>query len=173
MAEVFALDDDLPSIDPTAWIAPGAVVAGRVRVGTQANVWYGSVLRGDDESIEVGAQCNVQDLCCLHADPGFPTVLEPRVSVGHRAVVHGAYVETGALVGIGAILMNGAHIGAGALVAAGSLVTPGKRFPGGVLLAGAPAKIVRDLDEDDIAVFAETPDRYMDKARRHARARRW
>ncbi|MFD0889305.1 gamma carbonic anhydrase family protein, partial [Streptosporangium algeriense] len=111
---VAALDGDAtPLIHPEAYVAPGAVVVGRVRLGRATNVWYGSVLRGDDEFIEVGEECNIQDLCCLHADPGEPAVLEDRVSLGHKAMVHGAHVETGALVGIGAIVLGGARIGAG------------------------------------------------------------
>ncbi|WP_344856746.1 gamma carbonic anhydrase family protein [Planomonospora alba] len=159
-----------PDIHPDAYVAPGAVVVGRVRLGRAANVWYGSVLRGDDEAIEVGEECNVQDLCCLHADPGEPAVLEPRVSLGHRATVHGAHVETGALIGIGAIVLGGARIGAGTLVAAGALIGPGKRIPSGVLVAGVPGRIVRELTDDDRASFARTPDNYMAKAARHRAA---
>ncbi|MEU7897226.1 gamma carbonic anhydrase family protein [Nonomuraea sp. NPDC049152] len=168
---IAALDDGaIPDIHPDAYIAPGAVVVGNVRVSRGANIWYGSVLRGDDERIEIGEECNVQDLCCLHADPGEPAVLEPRVSLGHKAMVHGAHVETGALIGIGAIVLGGARIGAGTLVAAGALVGPGKQIPSGVLVAGVPGKIVRELTDDDRAGFAHTPDRYMAKALRHGRA---
>ncbi|MBG0826727.1 gamma carbonic anhydrase family protein [Planomonospora sp. ID67723] len=168
---VAALDDGAsPDIHPEAYVAPGAVVVGRVRLGRSASVWYGSVLRGDDEAVEVGEECNVQDLCCLHADPGQPAVLEPRVSLGHKAMVHGAHVETGALVGIGAIVLGGARIGAGSLIAAGALVAPGKRIPAGVLVAGVPGKIVRELTDDDRASFARTPDNYMAKAARHRAA---
>ena len=134
------------------------------RLGRAANVWYGGVFRGDNEFIEVAEECNIQDLCCLHTDPGLPTVLEARVSLGHRAVVHGAHVESGALVGIGAIVLNGARIGAGSLVAAGALVSPGKKIPAGVLVAGVPARIVRELTDDDRDSFARTPATYMAKA---------
>ncbi|MBE1564110.1 gamma carbonic anhydrase family protein [Nonomuraea africana] len=168
---IAALDDGaVPDIHPDAYIAPGAVVVGRVRVGRGASVWYGSVLRGDDERVEIGEECNVQDLCCLHADPGEPAVLEPRVSLGHKAMVHGAHVETGALIGIGAIVLGGARIGAGTLVAAGALVGPGKKIPAGVLVAGVPGRVVRELTDDDRASFAQTPDRYMAKALRHRQA---
>ncbi|WP_026417016.1 gamma carbonic anhydrase family protein [Actinomadura oligospora] len=170
MNYVGALDDDRPEIHPDAWIAPGAVVVGRVRLGRAASVWYGSVLRGDDEEIVVGDECNIQDLSCLHADPGMPAVLEDRVSLGHKAMVHGAHVETGSLIGIGAIVLNGARIGAHTLIAAGALVPPGKKIPSGVLVAGTPGKIVRELTDDDRAVLQYTPDVYMEKARRHARA---
>ncbi|MFD1934618.1 MULTISPECIES: gamma carbonic anhydrase family protein [Nonomuraea] len=168
---IAALDDSaIPDIHPDAYIAPGAVVVGNVRVSRGASIWYGSVLRGDDERIEIGEECNVQDLCCLHADPGEPAVLEPRVSLGHKAMVHGAHVETGALIGIGAIVLGGARIGAGTLVAAGALVGPGKQIPSGVLVAGMPGRVVRELTDDDRASFAQTPDRYMAKALRHRQA---
>ncbi|WP_373872282.1 gamma carbonic anhydrase family protein [Acrocarpospora phusangensis] len=177
MPFIAALDsDDSPSIDPTAWLAPGVVVVGQVRIGRSANVWYGSVLRGDDERVEVGAECNIQDLCCLHSDPGEPAVLEDRVSLGHKATVHGACVASGALVGIGAIVMNGASVGAGTLVAAGALVPPGAKIPDGVLVAGVPGRIIRELTDEDRATFAETPDRYLAKAERHRASRpmpRW
>ncbi|MFF5208398.1 gamma carbonic anhydrase family protein [Streptosporangium sp. NPDC000396] len=168
---IASLDGDaIPQIHPEAYVAPGAVIVGRVRLGRAANVWYGSVLRGDDELIEVGEECNIQDLCCLHADPREPAVLEPRVSLGHKAMVHGAHVETGALIGIGAIVLGGARIGAGSLVAAGALVGPGKKIPAGVLVAGVPGRIVRELTDDDRASFARTPDNYMAKAARHRAA---
>ncbi|MFC0037087.1 gamma carbonic anhydrase family protein [Actinomadura rayongensis] len=167
---VGSLDEHTPDIHPEAWIAPGAVVVGRVRLGRRANVWYGSVLRGDDEEIVVGDEVNIQDLSCLHADPGMPAVLEDRVSLGHKAMVHGAHVETGALIGIGAIVLNGARIGAHTLVAAGALVTPGKQIPSGVLVAGTPGKVVRELTDDDRLVLDYTPKVYMEKAERHARA---
>ncbi|MEU7003345.1 gamma carbonic anhydrase family protein [Nonomuraea sp. NPDC046570] len=168
---IAALDESaIPDIHPEAYVAPGAVVVGHVRIGRAANVWYGSVLRGDDEAIEVGDACNVQDLCCLHADPGEPAILEPRVSLGHKAMVHGAYVETGALIGIGAIVLGGARIGAGTLVAAGAVVGPGKKIPAGVLVAGVPGRVIRELTDEDRASFAETPERYIAKAARHRRA---
>ncbi|MEV0586859.1 gamma carbonic anhydrase family protein [Nonomuraea sp. NPDC050310] len=173
MSQVYiaALDGDaVPDIHPEAFIAPGSTVVGNVRIGRNASIWYGSVLRGDDERIDVGEECNVQDLCCLHADAGQPAVLEARVSLGHKAMVHGAHVETGALIGIGAIVLGGARIGAGTLVAAGALVGPGKKIPAGVLVAGTPGRIVRELTDEDRAIFARTPDTYMAKALRHRQA---
>jgi carbonic anhydrase/acetyltransferase-like protein (isoleucine patch superfamily) len=171
MPYIASLDDDaIPIIHPEAWVAPGAVIVGRVRLGRGANVWYGSVLRGDDERIEVGADCNIQDLCCLHSDPGEPAVLEDRVSLGHRAMVHGAHVEAGVLVGIGATVLGGAVIGTGSLIAAGAVITPGKKIPAGVLVAGVPGKIVRELTDDDRTSFARTPESYVARARRHSAA---
>src|SRR5450755_2036020 len=127
-----SLDGFVPSVHPEAWIAPGAVVIGRVTLGRAASVWYGAVLRADEDEILVGQECNIQDLCCLHVDAGQPVVLEDRVSLGHRATVHGAWVGAGALIGIGAVVLGGARIGAGSLVAAGTVVLPDREFPAGV-----------------------------------------
>ncbi len=167
-----ALDDAAPEIHPEAWVAPGAIIVGRVSLGPRASVWYGSVLRADEDEIIVGAECNVQDLCCLHVDPGEPVVLEDRVSLGHRAVVHGAHVETGALIGIGAVVLNGARVGAGALIAAGAVVTPGVRIPPGVLAAGVPARVRRELTDADREPVDGTAARYVRRAARH-RGAQW
>ena len=115
-----ALDGMTPQVHPEAWIAPGAVLVGAVTIGPRASVWYGSVLRADDDQIEVGAGCNIQDLCCLHVDEGEPAILAEQVTLGHRAIVHGAYIGAGALIGIGAIVLGRARIGAGSLIAAGT-----------------------------------------------------
>ena len=115
----------------------------------------------------VGAECNIQDLCCLHVDPGEPVALEDRVSLGHGAIVHGAYVETGALVGIGAVVLGGARIGAGSLIAAGAVVPPGRTVPPGVLVAGVPCRVVRELTEADRRTFADTAGHYVERAARH------
>ncbi|MGO8887258.1 MAG: gamma carbonic anhydrase family protein [Streptosporangiaceae bacterium] len=167
-----SLGDDAPDVHPEAWIAAGAVVVGRVRLGRAASVWYGCVLRADEDEIDVGPECNIQDLSCLHVDPGQPVILEEQVSLGHRAMVHGARVEAGALIGIGAIVLGGARIGAGSLVAAGAVVLPGAQVPAGVLYAGVPGKIVRELTDADRAAFAQTAQRYVQRAARH-RDVRW
>jgi carbonic anhydrase/acetyltransferase-like protein (isoleucine patch superfamily) len=172
MNYVAALGEAVPDIHPEAYVAPGAVVVGQVRIGRATSIWYGSVLRGDDERIEIAEECNVQDLGCLHSDPGYPAILEPRVSLGHRAMVHGATIETGALVGIGAIVLNGAVVGAGSLIAAGAVVPPGTRIPAGVLVAGVPGRIIRELTDADRDSFARTPAHYMARAEVHREARR-
>ncbi len=161
----------VPEVHPEAWIAPGAVLVGSVRLGRGASVWYGAVLRGDEDEIDVGPECNVQDLSCLHVDAGQPVVLEEQVSVGHRVTLHGAYVCAGALIGIGAIVLGGARIGTGTLVAAGTVILPGTQVPGGVLFAGVPGRIVRDLTEADRAAFAQTAERYVRRAARHREVR--
>jgi carbonic anhydrase/acetyltransferase-like protein (isoleucine patch superfamily) len=143
MGRLGALEGRVPDIHPEAWIAPGAVIAGRVTLGRLASVWYGSVLRADDDEIVVGAECNIQDQCCLHVDAGQPVLLGERVSLGHRATVHGAQVDDGALIGIGAIVLGRARVGAGALVAAGTVAGHGDEY-GIVHLAVAP-----ELSDDD------------------------
>lgn len=157
----------VPAVHPDAWIAPGAIVVGRVSVGRATSVWYGSVLRADDDEIVVGAECNVQDLCCLHVDAGQPAVLEDQVSLGHHATVHGAYVEAGALIGIGATVLGGARIGAGSLVAAGALVRPDTRVPAGVLFGGVPGRVIRDLTDEDRTVVGRTAANYLRRAALH------
>ena len=164
------LDGAAPSVHPDAWIAPGVVLVGRVTVGPAASVWYGSVLRADDDEIVVGPECNIQDQCCLHVDAGEPVILAERVSLGHRAMVHGAHVEAGALIGIGAIVLGRARIGAGSLVAAGTVVRPGQQIPPGVLVAGVPGRVVRELTDADRATFADTAAQYIRRAARHDRA---
>ena len=171
-ALIGSLGDAVPAVHPLAWIAPGAVVVGAVRIGPGSSVWYGSVLRADDDEISVGAECNIQDLCCIHVDPGEPAVLEDRVSVGHHATVHGAHVETGSLIGMGAIVLGGARIGARSLVAAGTVVLGGAVVPAGVLYAGVPGRVVRDLTDEDYAGFEGTPRQYARRAARH-RGARW
>jgi carbonic anhydrase/acetyltransferase-like protein (isoleucine patch superfamily) len=161
-----------PRIHPEAWIAPGAVVVGSVTLGRAASVWYGCVLRADEDEIIVGAGCNIQDLSCLHVDPGEPAVLEDGVSLGHRAMVHGAYVETGALIGIGAIVLGRARIGAGSLIAAGAVIPPGTTVPAGVLVAGVPGRVIRELTDADRESFETTASGYVERSGRH-RGVRW
>ena len=167
MSILGSLGESVPSVHPDAWVAPGAVVVGRVTLDRAVNVWYGAVLRADDDEIVVGPECNIQDLCCLHVDAGEPILLEERVSVGHHATVHGARVGRGALVGIGAIVLGGAQIGAGSLVAAGSVVRPGSVVPAGVLYAGVPGRVIRELTDEDRELFADSAVNYVARAARH------
>ncbi|MBC7272704.1 MAG: gamma carbonic anhydrase family protein [Streptomyces sp.] len=140
-----------PKVDEGVFVAPTASVIGDVTLRAGASVWYGAVLRGDVERISVGASSNVQDNCTLHADPGFPVTVGERVSIGHNAVVHGATVEDDCLIGMGATVLNGAVIGAGSLVAAQALVPQGMVVPPGSLVAGVPAKVRRELTEEEKA----------------------
>ncbi|MFJ2902709.1 gamma carbonic anhydrase family protein [Streptomyces sp. NPDC091279] len=156
-----------PRIDGEAFVAPTASVIGDVTLAQGASVWYGAVLRGDVERISVGARSNVQDNCTLHADPGFPVTIGERVSVGHNAVVHGATVGDDCLIGMGATVLNGAVIGAGSLVAAQALVPQGMRVPPGSLVAGVPAKVRRELSEEERQGLTSNGTHYADLAKEH------
>lgn len=137
-----------PVIPATAWVHASATLIGDVRLGAHVSVWPGAVLRGDRDTISVGEGTNVQDGAVLHCDPGFPCVLGARVTIGHRAVVHGCTVEDGALIGIGAVVLNGAVVGAGSLVAAGAVVGEGLQIPPHSLVVGIPAKVLRPLSDE-------------------------
>jgi carbonic anhydrase/acetyltransferase-like protein (isoleucine patch superfamily) len=148
---LIALGDKTPQVADTAWIAPTAVLAGSVRIGEGASIWYGAVLRADNEPITIGARSNVQDNCVFHVDRGKPATLGEGVSVGHGAVVHGATIGDHVLVGMSATVMNGAVIGDETLIAAGALVTEGMVVPPRSLVAGVPAKVRRELSDDEVA----------------------
>lgn len=139
----YALDGHVPEIHPTAFIAPSADVIGQVSVAEQASVWFGVVLRGDLEAIVVGVGCNVQDGAVLHTDAGWPCVLTAHVTVGHRAIVHGATCGPGSLVGMGAVMLSGSSLGAGAMLGAGAVLPEGAHVPDGMLAVGVPARVVR------------------------------
>jgi carbonic anhydrase/acetyltransferase-like protein (isoleucine patch superfamily) len=139
-----------PKIDDDAFVAPTAVVVGAVTMGPRASIWYGAVARADHETIEIGADSNVQDGCTLHSDPGFPLVIGRGVTVGHNVVLHGARVDDDVLVGMGSVVMNGAHIGSGSIVAAGAVVPPGTEIPPGSVVAGVPASVMRPATDDDL-----------------------
>jgi carbonic anhydrase/acetyltransferase-like protein (isoleucine patch superfamily) len=164
---VLALGDDAPDIADDAFVAMGATLIGRVRLGSQSSVWYGSVLRGDIEAIEIGAQTNIQDGCVVHADPGFPVVLGDRVTVGHGAVVHGCRVADDVLIGMGSVLLNGVRVGRGSLVAAGAVVTPGTEIPEGSMVAGVPAKVLRPVNDREREMIATGARNYIRNATRH------
>lgn len=158
-----------PSVDSALFIAPGAVIAGDVALGRGTNVWYGCVLRAEGGRIAVGDEVNIQDGCILHSDPGSPTILGDRVSVGHGAIVHGATVEDDVLIGMRATVLNGARIGAGSLVAAGAVVRPGAVVPPGSMVAGIPAEVRRPVTEAERAVMLRTPAAYRSHSEAHLR----
>jgi carbonic anhydrase/acetyltransferase-like protein (isoleucine patch superfamily) len=151
------------------WIAETAVVIGKVRLKRDASVWYGAVLRGDNEWIEIGERSQIQDNSTLHTDPGFPMVIGANCVIGHNVVLHGCTVGDNSLVGMGAILLNGAKIGANSLVGAGALVTEGKTFPDSSLIVGSPARAVRTLDEKAHAMIAGGADIYVRRWQRYAK----
>jgi carbonic anhydrase/acetyltransferase-like protein (isoleucine patch superfamily) len=164
---IYQLEDEAPRIAPDAWVAESAQVIGRVSLGAGASVWYGAVLRGDNEWITVGARSNLQDGCLLHTDVGSPLTLGDDVTVGHQAVLHGCTVGEGSLIGIQAVVLNGARIGRHCLVGAGAVVTEGKVFADGSLILGAPAKVVRELSPERIASMRESAAQYVENASRH------
>jgi len=141
----YALDGIEPEIDPTAWVAPTAVVLGRCRMEARSSLWFGAVVRGDNELITIGEGSNVQENCVLHTDPGYPLVIEREVTVGHLAMLHGCHIGEGSLVGIGATVLNGARIGKGCLIGAHAFIPEGKEIPDGSLVMGAPGKVVREV----------------------------
>lgn len=151
----------------TFWIAPNASVVGKVRLREQVSIWFGAVLRGDNEWIEVGERSNVQDHAVLHTDMGFPLRLGRQVTVGHRAMLHGCTVGDGSLIGIGSVVLNGAVIGRSSLVGANALVTEGKTFPDGALILGSPARVVRMLSDEQIEGLRRSAELYIAQAARH------
>jgi carbonic anhydrase/acetyltransferase-like protein (isoleucine patch superfamily) len=162
--------DQRPRVAPSAWVAPSADVIGDVEIGEGSSVWYGCVVRGDVFPIRIGARTNVQDHCVLHVTHDkYATVLHDDVTIGHRVVLHGCTVESGALVGIGAIVLDQAVVGAGALVGAGSLVTPGTKVPPGMVAMGSPAKLVREVTDAERLWMRESVQIYLRLAREHGR----
>ena len=145
------------------WIAPDAHVIGRVTLGEDVGVWFGSVLRGDNEPITIGERTNIQENSVLHVDPGFPLAIGPDCTIGHRAMLHGCTIGAGALIGMGATIMNGAKIGAHSLVGANALVTEGKEYPEHSLIVGSPAKAIRTVDAKAAEAFIETAQRYVER----------
>lgn len=141
-----------PKIHESAFIAENAVIIGDVEIGEAASIWYNCVLRGDVNFIRIGARANIQDGTIIHVSRGedFPTIVEPEVTVGHSATLHGCYIERGSLIGIGAIVLDGARIGANSLVAAGSLVTPNAKIPERSFVLGAPARVKRELSDEEV-----------------------
>lgn len=161
-----------PIIDPTAWVAPGAVVLGRVRLKSRSSVWYGCVLRGDQEWIEVGEETNVQDGSILHVDQGYPCLLGNRVTLGHGAVVHGSVVQDGALIGISATVLSRCVIGEGALIAAGAVVMEGTIVPAHTLWAGCPARQLKVLSDAQQARLVGNYRHYVNNAAGYAHLER-
>src|SRR5262245_54895091 len=130
-------------IDPTAFIARGAIVLGDVQLGKDARVWFNAVVRGDSDRIVIGDETNIQDLAMVHADPGYPCIVGPRVTVGHRVILHGCVVEEECLIGMGAILLNGVRVGKGSVIGAGAVLTEGTEVPPGSLVLGIPGWVIR------------------------------
>ncbi|MEB3278681.1 MAG: gamma carbonic anhydrase family protein [Lyngbya sp.] len=162
-----AIDWPTPDLSPATFIAPNAVVIGRVEVAVGVSIWYSAVVRGDLERIIIGANTNIQDGAILHGDPGQITVLEDFVTVGHRAVVHSAHIERGSLIGIGAVILNGVRVGSGSIVGAGAVVT--KDVPPRTLVAGVPAKPLREVSQAEADHLIEHAQQYQKLASVHAK----
>ena len=165
---IYELDGQAPDLAEECWIAETAVVIGRVRLGAATSLWFGSVLRGDDEWVEIGANSNIQENCTLHTDMGFPLTVGSNCTIGHNVVLHGCTIAENSLIGMGAIILNGAKIGQNCIVGAGSLVTEGKAFADNTLIVGAPARAVRALDDEAIKMIRWSADHYVNNFRRFA-----
>ena len=163
---IYQLDQTIPRIAPSAWVADSAQVIGNVDLDEEVSVWFGCVLRGDNEPMRIGARCNVQDGAILHSDPGYPLTLAAGVSIAHQVMLHGCSIGEGTLVGMQAVVLNGARIGKSCLVGAGALVTEGKEFPEGSMILGSPAKVVRALSPEQIDGLRRISDHYVANARR-------
>ncbi|HRP19950.1 MAG TPA: gamma carbonic anhydrase family protein [Alicycliphilus sp.] len=163
---IYELDGVAPQVAASAWVADSAEVMGNVVLAEDASVWFGTVVRGDCESIHIGAGSNVQDASVLHADVGQPLVVGDRVTVGHKVMLHGCTIGDESLIGIGAVVLNGARIGKNCLVGAGALVTEGKEFPDGSMILGSPARVVRQLSPEQIEGLRRSARHYMENARR-------
>ena len=169
---IYELDGKAPQLGQGAWVADSAQVIGNVELGPDASVWFGVVIRGDNDPIRIGRNSNIQDLSVLHSDKGVPLTIGDNVTVGHQVMLHGCTIGDGSLIGIQAVVLNNARIGRNSIVGAGSVVTEGKEFPDNSLIVGAPAKAIRTLDAEQIAKFQAIPPHYVENARLHARRRK-
>lgn len=152
-----------PKIDPTAFVVDNAAIIGDVEIGPRANIWFQCTVRGDTNYIRIGARCNIQDACVLHVvKDRYPVILEDDVVLGHRVVVHGCRVGRGALIGIGAIVLDGAEIGEGSIIGAGSVVSPQTVIPPRSLALGTPARVVRSIEDRDVALIEDIAGQYLD-----------
>lgn len=165
---VYALGEIRPTLGDGVWVAPSAAVIGNVRLGADVGVWFGAVIRGDNEPIVVEAGTNIQDNCVLHSDAGFPLAIGEGCTVGHRAIVHGCTIGNNVLVGMGATILNGAQIGENCLIGAGALVPEGKIIPPGSLVIGMPGKVVRPLTPEQIEGLRESARHYVHNKSRFA-----
>jgi carbonic anhydrase/acetyltransferase-like protein (isoleucine patch superfamily) len=168
---IYELDGARPEFpaDGSFWIAETAVLIGRVRLKSHTSVWFGAVLRGDNEWIELGERSQIQDNATLHTDPGFPMVIGKNCVIGHNVMLHGCTIGDNSLIGMSAILLNGSKIGNNSLVGAGALITEGKTFPDNSLIVGAPARVIRTLDDKAHAMIARGADIYVKRSQQYAK----
>ena len=163
---IYELDGVAPQVAASAWVAENAQVVGQVTLAEDSSVWFGTVIRGDTDTISIGRGSNIQDGSVLHADRGQPLSVGENVTVGHQVMLHGCTIGDESLIGIGAVVLNGARIGRNCLVGAGSLVTEGKEFPDGSMILGSPARVVRQLSPEQIEGLRTSARHYMENARR-------
>ncbi|MCB1417790.1 MAG: gamma carbonic anhydrase family protein [Notoacmeibacter sp.] len=168
---IYELDGNRPDFSDrdSAWIAPDAHVIGKVNIGRDVGIWFGTVLRGDNEAITIGDGTNVQEHTMMHTDMGFPLTIGKGCTIGHRALLHGCTIGENSLIGMGAIVLNGARIGNNCLVGAGALVTEGKEFPDNSLIVGSPARAVRTLDEKAVEMLKWSALHYVENQKRFAK----
>jgi carbonic anhydrase/acetyltransferase-like protein (isoleucine patch superfamily) len=172
VATIVELDGVAPTIGEDVFLASTAVLVGDVRVGDRANIWFGTVLRGDVSHIEIGPGCSIQDTAVIHCASELPTVIAPDVVVGHGAMLEGCTIDEGALIGMGAIVLQHARVGAGAMVAAGAVVSEGQEIPAGVLAAGVPAKVKKELSGSALAWTGRAAGHYQELRERYLRTSR-
>ena len=161
--------EDLPQVHPSAYVAPSADLIGAVTVGEQSSIWFQAVVRADDEPVTIGRGTNVQDGCILHIDPGEPLVLGDYVTVGHRAIVHGARIADNVMISIGAIVLTGARIGTNSIIGAGAVITEGMEVPPNSLVVGVPGRVVKTVTDEQSARIRSTAETYIDRGRRYAK----
>jgi len=166
---IYELDGKSPTLGAGAWVAPSAEVIGDVELGDNASVWFGVVIRGDNDAIRVGRGTNIQDQSMLHSDTGVPLTIGDNVTIGHQVMLHGCTIGDGSLIGIQAVILNNAKIGRNCIVGAGSLVTEGKEFPDNSLIVGSPARVVRTLSEEQRGLGMSLAQGYGDNADRYRR----
>ena len=166
---LYELDGVAPQLGTGAWVADSAQVIGNVQLGDNASIWFGAVLRGDNETMTIGRNSNVQDQSMLHSDPGSPLTVGENVTIGHQVMLHGCTIGDNSLIGIQAVVLNNAKIGRNSIVGAGSVVTEGKEFPDNSLIFGSPAKVMRTISDEDAARLRHGSDHYVENAVRYAK----
>ena len=168
---IYELDGQKPDLpaDGNYYITESAIVIGRVRLKRDVTVWFGAVLRGDNEWIEIGEGSNIQEGCTLHTDRGFPLTVGPGATIGHNSILHGCTIAANALIGMGAIILNGAKIGENCLVGAGAVVTENKTFPDNSLIVGAPARVLRPVSPENVEIIRGSAEHYVERGRQYAK----
>ncbi|SFP55102.1 gamma carbonic anhydrase family protein [Variovorax sp. 770b2] len=166
---LYELDGVAPQLGAGAWVADSAEVIGNVKLGENASIWFGAVLRGDNETMTIGRNSNVQDMSMLHSDPGSPLTVGENVTIGHQVMLHGCTIGDNSLIGIQAVVLNNAKIGRNSIVGAGSVVTEGKEFPDNSLIFGSPAKVMRTISDEDAARLRHGSEHYVENAIRYAK----